>query len=335
MPRVHFLNVKNGDCSIIQHGSGHVTVIDVCNAYIETVQQEASSRALRSLSEKGVLGNFNQKEYPDNPITYLRDRGIESVFRFIVTHPDMDHLDGVEAFFSVFSPFNLWDTDNNVEKESWNDLGCYAENDWEFYKKLRDSSPTNDPKRLTLYSGGTGQYWNRAEGGVQGGDGITILAPTPELVEAANENENCNDYSYVLLYRAENYKFLFAGDSHDSTWEHILANHGAIVENVDVLIAPHHGRDSGRSFTFLDVLKPRLTLFGNAPSGHLAYSQWSRRDLPIMTNNQAGSISFNIVPGALGLYVTHEPFAKKHNAQTAYSDEMQAYFVLNIIPQAS
>jgi hypothetical protein len=29
MPRVHFLNVRNGDCSIIQHASKRVSVIDV------------------------------------------------------------------------------------------------------------------------------------------------------------------------------------------------------------------------------------------------------------------------------------------------------------------
>lgn len=28
----HFLNVKDGDCSIIQHDSNRVTVIDDCNA---------------------------------------------------------------------------------------------------------------------------------------------------------------------------------------------------------------------------------------------------------------------------------------------------------------
>ena len=32
MPIVHYLNVKEGDCSIIQHGSGRISVIDVCNA---------------------------------------------------------------------------------------------------------------------------------------------------------------------------------------------------------------------------------------------------------------------------------------------------------------
>ena len=32
MSIVHYLNVKEGDCSIIKHGSGHTSVIDICNA---------------------------------------------------------------------------------------------------------------------------------------------------------------------------------------------------------------------------------------------------------------------------------------------------------------
>lgn len=32
MARMHFLNVDEGDCSIIQHDNGHVTMIDVCSA---------------------------------------------------------------------------------------------------------------------------------------------------------------------------------------------------------------------------------------------------------------------------------------------------------------
>ena len=34
MPTIHFLNVKSGDCSIIEHYSGHKTVIDICNAQL-------------------------------------------------------------------------------------------------------------------------------------------------------------------------------------------------------------------------------------------------------------------------------------------------------------
>jgi hypothetical protein len=45
---------------------------------------------------------------------------------------------------------------------------------------------------------------------------------------------------------------LFAGDAHDATWEYVLKHYGPDVENCSVLIAPHHGRDSERSYDFID-----------------------------------------------------------------------------------
>ena len=43
---------------------------------------------------------------------------------------------------------------------------------------------------------------------------------------------------------------VFGGDSHDATWDHILEHHRADVTDIDLLIAPHHGRKSGRSYEF-------------------------------------------------------------------------------------
>lgn len=52
------------------------------------------------------------KKIPDNPILYLQKFSIKNIFRFIVTHPDMDHLDGIKDLFNNFSISNFWDTDN-------------------------------------------------------------------------------------------------------------------------------------------------------------------------------------------------------------------------------
>jgi len=337
MRRVHFLNVNNGDCSIIQHGSGRVTVIDVCNARPTNVYAEALVKKAASL-EVGTLGNFNQKRYPVNPVSYMRDRGLASVFRFVLTHPDMDHLDGIEAFFNAFSPGNFWDTDNTCEKEFGADNnGGYSEDDWKFYKKLRDGNPDSDPKRLTLHSGANGKYWNDDDNGGSG-DGITVLAPTPDLLAQANDCDGHNDSSYVLIYRAQTsngrtHKILFAGDSHDATWEHILERHEELVSSVDILIAPHHGRDSDRDWEFLDVLNPALTLFGNANSGHLAYAAWSNRGLPIMTNNQAGNVIIDVDSDPMDVYVTCENFAKSRNPYSFYSDAFKAYYLRQIVRQ--
>ena len=326
MTTIHFLNVKEGDCSFIQHGSGRVSVIDVCNATPSESQESQAQRAHLKLASEQVGGNFNQKAYPVNPITYMQDHGVTSIFRYIQTHPDMDHMDGIKALFDEFKPENFWDTDNNkdIDASSWT-TSTYNREDWEFYKDLRDSDPDENPKRLALLAGAEGQFWH-----CEGGDGITILAPTKDLVEKADDTNDYNTCSYVLLFEANGSKTVFGGDSHDDTWEYILDNFQNEVSDVDLLIAPHHGRDSDRSYEFLDVMKPKMTFFGNAPSEHLAYDAWYRRGLEYITNNQANCMVVDGSKTPMDLYVTNEKFARKKNPLTSYSNDFQAWFVKSI-----
>jgi beta-lactamase superfamily II metal-dependent hydrolase len=325
---IHFLNVKDGDCSVIEHNSGHASVIDVCNAKPPDPVAEVLLSELAK-AERGISGNFQQKKYPVNPITYLRGHDTISIFRYIQTHPDMDHMDGIRTLFDEFSPLNLWDTDNTKEmpKSAW-EGSPYNEADWKFYKDLRDMKPEHDPKRLGLLSGAHGQYYNVGADGSAGGDGLHVLAPTQELVDAANEaDEEYNRCSYVILYRTGKNRIVFGGDSHDETWDHILDKHKRDVTGIDLLIAPHHGRKSGRSYEFLDTLKPTLTFFGNARSEHLAYDAWGSRGLSIITNNQANCMLVDASVSPMTLYVTHENFARQVSSGTFYSDAFQAWYV--------
>ena len=327
MATIHFLNVKEGDCSIIEHISGHVTVIDVSNGKPIDSDESTLEMLVAKAFSRRALGNFQQKKYPVNPVAYLRDHSIDSIFRYIQTHPDMDHMGGIKVLFEEFHPANFWDTDNNkkIPSSSW--AGSpYHQSDWKFYKNLRHTNPRQNPRRLTLLSGDTGQYWNIADDGSGGGDGLQILAPTQELVEAANSSDDYNDCSYVILYHTGGKRIVFGGDSHDATWEHILARHETMVTNIDLLIAPHHGRASGRSYEFLDVLKPALTFFGNARSEHLAYDAWYRRSLPIVTNNQANCMVVDAGKTPMKLYVTNEKYARSVNTSTYYDERLQAWF---------
>ena len=330
MATIHFLNVRDGDCAVIEHNSGHITVIDVCNAKTKESPMVPLLATLElAQTERGITGNFQQKKNPVNPISYMRNHDISSIFRYIQTHPDMDHMDGITALFQAFSPLNFWDSDNTKEMPSsaW-DSSRYSKEDWEFYKRLRDAKPQDDPKRLTLLSGVRGQFWNIGEDGSKRGDGLHVLAPTKSLVDAANEaDDEYNDCSYVLLYRTEKNRIVFGGDSHDDTWEHILAKHGEDVTDIDLLIAPHHGRMSRRSYKFLDTLRPTLTFFGNARSEYLAYDTWRRRELSIITNNQANCMVVDAGTSPMTLYVTNKHFAKRVNKETSYNDTVKAWCV--------
>ena len=325
MATIHFLNVKEGDCSVIEHNLGRVTVIDVCNAKAPSTDE---SRYMMSMAKAAtrVPGNFQQKKHPVNPVAYLQEHKIAGIFRYIQTHPDMDHMDGIKVLFSQFGPVNFWDTENQKEMaaDSWA-TSPYDRSDWDFYKNLRDTDPDTDPKRLTLLAGARGRYYNK-----KGGDGLRILAPTQELVDDANKSGDYNDCSYVLLYRTNGHRIIFGGDSHDDTWEHILDTYEESVTDIDLLIAPHHGRDSGRSYDFLDVLKPSLTFFGNARSQHLAYDAWRRRGLCYITNNQASCMVVDASESPMDLYVTNKSYAEKVNPSTSYSNLFQAWYAYPI-----
>lgn len=319
MAKIHFLNVLEGDCNIIQHGTGRVTVIDVSNAY--NAEDTAEENAVKASAERAIMLNrtnvpsgkinYHQKKSPDNPIDYLKKLGIKEIMRFILTHPDMDHMDGIRDLYTEFNIINTWDTNNTKEIDLKGNFAGYNKEDWEFYLKLRAGKV--DTKRLVNHANDLLDFWNE--------DGITILAPTLTLEKQANEGSgDYHDLSYVLLYsyakkEGGTWKFLFAGDSHDATWEYILKHHKDKVENVDVLFAPHHGRDSKRDYTFLATLKPKVTLLGNASSEYLAYSKYKEYSGVVITNNQAGYVVVDVTEDEMSFYVKNFDFARDLRAR--------------------
>ncbi len=319
---IHFLNVNNGDCSIIEHNTGRISLIDVCNARKE-------EKIIERMESVAGSGNLNQKAHPVNPIQYLRNHNINSIFRFVLTHPDMDHMDGIKDLVEEFKPANFYDTDNKAEKD-FSRSTIYREDDWKFYKNLRDSNPQTDPKRLTLFSGDDNIYRTKNEDDTRPGDAFYILSPTKDLVEEANRCDDYNDCSYVILYEGKGGKVLFSGDAHNKTWEHILENHESKVSEIDLLIAPHHGRKSSRDYSFLDTLKPKLSFFGNAESKNLAYDAWNYRGLPYITNNQAGCMVVDANKPNMPVYVTNQKFANQRTTYTWYSDIYKGWYLQDI-----
>ncbi|WP_335942076.1 hypothetical protein [Fusobacterium polymorphum] len=327
MAIIHFLNVKNGDCTLIQHSSGRNTLIDISNG---NDVKNFSESALESLSPKG---NFKQKLHPIDPIKYLQDLEINEIFRFILTHPDMDHMDGIKRLFNSFKIINFWDTKNNKVIENFGNNGSYKKEDWDFYQNLRclNSNLNSKYTILHLLSGSKNRFFNKDYNGQGDGDGLYILSPTKDLIREANHTKDYNDCSYVILYNKNNKKIIFAGDSGKKTWDHILCEYKELVSNIDILIAPHHGRKSGGNDEYLDILKPKLTLFGNANSEHLDYSSWNNRNLQFITNNQAGSIILDTnVKDGIGIFITNENFAKNFTENPLYNKKYNAWYIRTI-----
>lgn len=328
MAKVHCLTVGNGDCTLIEHASGRVTMVDICGGNRTRQRNESSSNYMATaLTREKVRGNFAMCNSPTNPLDYIQNNRLTNIFRFILTHPDMDHMDGFNNLMNIASVSNFWDSGAKKDKPSFSG-SPYNESDWDRYIKVRDGKEdgTTSSRRL---AGSEFMYANSDDQG-GGGDFISIASPDATLIDSANEKQEFNDASYILVYRSAGGKIVIPGDSEDNSWEYALNHHKELLRDVKFLLAPHHGRDSGRDRSFLNHLNPTLSLLGCAPSKDLAYDAWSNRNLDYVTQNQVGNMVLDIRSGAIDIYIESENFAEKSGGDTSRTNS-QGYFYLDTI----
>lgn len=254
-------------------------------------------------------GNFGMDAERKNPLDYLQQIGITTIHRFVSTHPEMDHLDGLDALFRSVPVLNFWHTGVRKADPEFGAGSPYRAEDWAMYRAVqRGALP--ETRSLQKRAHAIFPFANQNDDGTPGGDFLNVLAPDDALVLQAEQADDMNEASYVLLILTSAGSIVIPGDAHDASWEHVLRMYRPLVQNCALLLAPHHGRDSDRDYEFLDVLRPRLTLMGCAPAEHMGYGSWRRRDLQFITNNQAGSIRVDIDGTRLSVWVENGRYAQ-------------------------
>lgn len=272
MLKIHFLNVGHGDCIIVEFPSGRNTVIDInmSNDMDDTSNKEVIADAHKKVSladkilyAKNLLNDtelFEKAGYKNkvqNPISYMKENNINSVFRFISTHPHLDHLTGIKELHDEIGINTLW-ISKNTEKNLLKNLSEKQEEDWRFYKKYRDTDEYLLDGIYTIRpsDGQSNNFWNE--------DKITILAPDPELLKSTNSNI----LSYVLLIEYGGKKIVLGGDGEEATWKYIMNNYKDLIKDVSILKASHHGRGSGYYQEAVKHMNPMFTIVsvGKKPS---------------------------------------------------------------------
>lgn len=321
MSSIHFMNVGEGDCIFIDHNGSRQTLIDICGGNRDRRVSKAA-RQVR-LERAGVPGNFRMCNAPIQPLDYLADLGVSSIWRFISTHPDMDHLDGLDALIRHHQVKHFWCSGVTRSRPAFEEDARYKEADWDVYEKLRHGD-LDGTKSLTKRAGARFEYANKPKGEH---DGLYIRSPDETLIDEAEETEEFNDASYVIQYYCSGHSAVFPGDAHDRTWDYVLRNYEDKVSNISLLAAPHHGRKSGRSYEFLDVVQPTLTIFGCAPSEDLAYDAWRNRGLDYITANQAGCIAVECEHDDMIVYIENRAFAERAGGDTRVTNDLGFYYL--------
>ena len=305
MLRVHVLNVGHGDCIVVEFPSGRLSVVDVNRSgeMDATTLGEilnilnptgAATDLLRyqlgSASAPHLLAKAGYRVGLTDPIPYIKGvstlpRNTNSVFRFISTHPHMDHLSGLASLQTEVGIENAWILPNSYSQDQ-SKLTDSQKRDWSLYEDHRDG--TGRLMRVVQpYAGSTGDFWTE--------DGITILAPTPELLKAADEKEDANAMSYVVLIKYGQSKVVLGGDAEKATWDYIVETSPSTISNCQLLKAPHHGRDSGYHQKAVKLMNPEYTAVsvGKKPETDASnkYRQYSRN---VVSTRWHGTMVFEL-----------------------------------------
>ena len=76
---------------------------------------------------------------------------------------------------------------------------------------------------------------------------------------------NLNNHSVVTLLEYSGVKILIPGDNESASWEELLGQplFRSAIAGTDVLVAAHHGRESGFHRPLFEHFKPRITLISD------------------------------------------------------------------------
>lgn len=268
MSMIKSFSVGHGDMFYIAHNTDNFTIIDCC---LDEETEDAILEELDDLdSEKGIT-------------------------RFISTHPDDDHIRGIERLDDRISILNFYCVKNQATKPDETD--SFAR-----YCELRDSSKAFYIKK------GCDRKWMNQSDDKRKASGISILWPNPEneefkkALEDAAEGMCPNNISSVIKYSLDGgMTALWMGDLETAFMETIESE--LELPKVDILFAPHHGRSSGRvPDELLEKMAPRVIVIGEAPSEHIHYYD----GYDSITQNSAGDIIFECESGAVHVFTSND-----------------------------
>lgn len=278
MSIIKSLSVGNGDMFYINHNSDNLTIID-CN-YVDENQRDHLFQSLKTVS-KG-----------------------KQITRFISTHPDEDHIHGLDILDNTIGILNFYVVENEAIK-----LGDETDG-FKRYCELRDDKA----KAFYVYKGCSRKWMNLSsdtDDQLQlGGSGINYIWPITtnvhfkEALEVVKKGSGFNNISPIFTYSLEDgIKAMWMGDMETDFLDKIKD----VIDwpRIDVLFAPHHGRKSGHvSVDVLEKLNPQIIVIGEAPSKDLDYY----RDYNTIKQNSAKGITFDAQCGVVHVYVQNAAY---------------------------
>ncbi len=218
--------------------------------------QHGSAAYIETPNGKHMVVDLGTGSYADNntfsPLRHLKySNNVQQLDAVIITHPHRDHLDDIFNF-DLLSPKILRRPRHLTESEV--KQGNQSRDREIIDKYLEINRRYNMPISLT-----TNPFLPDNNGGVI----IHCFFPS----ECATSN--LNNHSGVTIISYGDLKIIIPGDNERPSWNELLDREDfqTAIQNTTVLVASHHGRESGFSPELFDHISPYITIISDGPVG--------------------------------------------------------------------
>ena len=276
--KVHYIDTGQGDSIYIKTAAGDDIVIDAGN------------------------GNGSKT------ITYLRKQGVKDIEVLISTHPDADHMGGMNDVLHSYPVKSVYAPNVTHTTQVYKDFKKVV--------KAEGLQKKNKKKGTTIKLKGVK---------------ATFLAPLKSYSKS-----DLNNWSAVLKLTYGNRSFLFTGDAETKSEEDMINSKQNVL--ADVLKVGHHGAKTSTSDKFLKKVKPKHAVISVGKQnkyGHpdkTVLNRLKNNNVNVYRTDKQGSIvattdgnklTFNTKPSANGATTSTSTATNKLKASVSNSKPKQ------------
>ena len=199
--QIHFLDVGQGD-SVLLIGTGGQTVL------------------------------YDGGRWDDDALPYLQALGVEALDLVIASHPDADHIGGLDTVIRAYKPRFYMDNSLGTDTRVYRDLLAAVE---------EAGSQVLEPTRRTISLG----------------EASLEIIPPP-LIESYGRNSN----SIGVVLDFGDFEAALTGDAEREQFEWWLENTPEYLREVEVYKSSHHGSKNGDTLESMQTWQPEAVVIG-------------------------------------------------------------------------
>ena len=214
-------------------------------------------------NNKYIVIDLGTGTYNTSP---LRKRMWDNIAYMVITHPHLDHISDI-LNFDINAPKILCRPPLLTNEEVMEGVRQCDRAKFEKYCQINDRY--NSPVKYDdeNYTGNPNNY-----------GGLEIQTFSTSLCD----HSNFNNFSMITVFQLSGIKVVVCGDNEKDSFDKLMkeSDFKNAVRSADVLVAPHHGRESAYHSEFVSLVNPRITIISDTTKSDASavdkYAQKSR-----------------------------------------------------------